>query len=109
LHVYFSEQEISSQLYEDAGDGYAYREGACQVKTFRVKGEAATLQIQQQTEGNFDTSYKNYKMALHGLPFTPKTCQADEETIAVSSTKIDGKSVWVLVVKSDFSSLLVSE
>lgn len=109
LHVYFSEQEISSQLYEDAGEGYAYREGACQVKTFRVKGEAVTLQIQQQTEGNFDTSYKNYKMALHGLPFTPKTCQADGETIAVSSTKIDGKSVWVLVVKSDFSSLLVSE
>jgi alpha-glucosidase len=72
LHVYFSMKRNYSSLYEDAGDGYDYKEGKCSVKKFSVFGNRKQMRILQKTEGNFETQYKEYFLEVHCLPFRPK-------------------------------------
>jgi len=72
LHVYFSMKRNHTVLYEDAGDGYDYKEGKCSVKKFSVFGNRKQMRVLQKTEGNFETDYKEYLMEIHCLPFRPK-------------------------------------
>src|SRR5699024_8427285 len=53
LHVYFGTAATKSVLYEDAGDGYDYKEGKCNVKTFEVNDLSKGLTISQTKEGNY--------------------------------------------------------
>ena len=72
LHVYYSMKRNHTMLYEDAGDGYDYREGKCSVKKFSVFGNRRQMRILQNVEGNYETQYKEYMMEVHCLPFRPK-------------------------------------
>ena len=79
LHVYYTEDEVTSTLYEDAGDGYGYENNEKCVKTFTVSGDASSLSINQIFEGAYEAEYSSLKVIVHGLPFTPSTITADTE------------------------------
>ncbi|MBK8701501.1 MAG: glycoside hydrolase family 31 protein [Saprospiraceae bacterium] len=81
LRVYYTPGTEKSMLYEDAGDGYEYLNGKCNVKHFYVKGDKKSVHISQQVTGNFKPSYSTYRLKLIGFPD------------AISAVFADGKSV----------------
>lgn len=106
LHAYYSTESTKSVLYEDAGDGYEYLEGACNVKTFMVSGSSDRLTITQSKEGNFSPSYPTYEIILHGVTFGIKTCMVDGVEVAVEITKEEPTKV---LVSADFREIVIGE
>lgn len=101
LLAFYTAGTEESQLYEDAGEGYAYRNGDYKCKTFRVTGTAYTLIIEQQKEGQFVESYSTYKLELYGLPFTPTSCVINGE-----AQRFDVNAAGVFInVTTDFKQL----
>lgn len=82
LDVYFKNGKEKSVVYEDAQDGYDYKKGRFSLLSFQLTGKENELMIQQHKEGKFETSYKNYKINLIGLPF--EICSIEIDTVAVS-------------------------
>ncbi len=81
LHVYYGEDTIKSLLYEDAGDGYDYRDGDANIKTFIVDGTPERLAIRQEIEGKFVPSYNKYELIVHGLPGSVNAILVDGQEI----------------------------
>lgn len=106
LNAYYSTESTKSVLYEDAGDGYEYLEGACNVKTFMVSGSSDRLTITQSKEGNFSPSYPTYEIILHGVTFGIKTCMVDGVEVAVEITKEEPTKV---LVSADFREIVIGE
>jgi alpha-glucosidase len=71
LNVYYTkDKNVLSVLYEDAGDNYGYRAGQFNHHRFYVSGNNKNLIFSQiLEEGKFETTYKNYKVVFHGVPF----------------------------------------
>ncbi len=67
LHVYHKKGELTSTLYEDAGNGYDYLQGGSLLKKFKLKGDEATLTLEQTMEGDFVPEYSSYKLVIHGI------------------------------------------
>jgi alpha-glucosidase len=102
LEVYFKLGKEKSVLYEDAQDGYDYNKGRYSLATFSLKGKEDQLVIQQHKEGKFNTQYSKFRINLHGLPFTVKKIQVDNEQISLDSISFDNNS---LVIDKDFGEL----
>ncbi len=77
LHVYFSRTAHNTYLYEDAGEGYAYKNKQYNIVKFTVKGSKNQLDIFQKISGHYEQSYKWYKIVIHGLPFEVKEFYVD--------------------------------
>ena len=80
LHVYFKEGKGQSTLFEDRGDGYDYKRGYYNEKIFKLTGKKDSVQMRQHISGEFEPSYKQYKLIFHGLPFTPKNITLEDES-----------------------------
>ncbi|MFT5617407.1 MAG: alpha-glucosidase [Arenicella sp.] len=83
LHVYHSDAEHTSYLYEDAGEGYEYTKGKKNLKTFAVSNEQDCFQIQQTKDGEFQQTYQTYQLVLHGFP--------EVESIRIDGVKLTKK------------------
>lgn len=75
LQVYYGEGR--SELYEDAGEGYGYREGQYSLRTFTAKPSAGAFALEQGQEGQLQVSYQVFHITIFGLPFEVKHCRAD--------------------------------
>lgn len=69
LYVYYKDGEYTSEMYEDAGDNFGYKNGNYNVVRFELKGDKKSLRIRQTINGSFATQYDKYKILLHGVPF----------------------------------------
>ncbi len=105
LDVYFALGKEKSTLYDDAQDGYDYNKGRYRLSTFTNRGKPASLIVQQFVEGKFETSVKNYKVVLHGMPFSATKIILDNEEVTFENVQFDGKT---LVIDKDFSELHIS-
>lgn len=81
LHAYYNNKPLTSELYEDAGDGYGYEKGECVLKSFKTSGSENSFSISQTPEGEFNTSYSHYEIIFHGLPFEVKDLSVDGQNI----------------------------
>lgn len=89
LHLYNCEFENTSILYEDAGNGYDYLEKQdFNLKTFHIERKGPSLCIEQHIKGKFKTTYRTYKIILHGFE-------------QVSGINCDGKSVKINKAKHE--------
>ena len=59
--------------------------------------------IQQHKSGKFITTYKTFKLKLHGLPFEISKVQIDNEEIAFKDIKLNGDNS--LVLTKEFTEL----
>ncbi len=84
LHVYFTKSVQVSYVYEDAGDYYGYRNGQFNVKKFVVQHRRNVLKIFQTTSGNFEPTYKHYKIVIHGLPNQPHEYDMDGRSYKIT-------------------------
>ncbi len=106
LHAYFDEKMKISTLYEDAGDGYDYKDGVYNEKTFQLSGSKEAFNLSQSSaHKGYTTSYKVYNVIIHGLPFKPKECFVDG--VAIPITK--NGSLWEVKVPEDFEQIFVKK
>lgn len=75
LHVYAGSGK--SRLYEDAGDGYRYRDGERLVSTFATTLDGDRLTISCTKEGNFTPPYGRIEVRVHGFTKGPSTVTKD--------------------------------
>jgi alpha-glucosidase len=103
LHVYYTDGEATSELYEDAGNGYAYRKNEYSHKKFKVLGKTTALSLMQIKSGKWNDTYNTVRLVIHGLPFEPKVCKIDKEPVEIHTAKFYDADVYVVEVKNDFS------
>ncbi|MEM9024695.1 MAG: TIM-barrel domain-containing protein, partial [Bacteroidota bacterium] len=108
LQVYYSNSKTRSELYEDGGDGYHYKKGRFNQKTFTLLGKAGALQIRQNITGKYQPEYHSYTLELIGLPFEPKQLYLDEIATEGAFTRTESGSYQVKVPDS-FEYLRISE
>ncbi|MCF6167485.1 glycoside hydrolase family 31 protein [Lutibacter sp.] len=94
LDVYFKIGEESSEVYEDAHDGYDYKKGRYSLRNFNQVGKQHSLTIQQFKSGKYMTSYNTFKINIHGLPFKINTVEVDNEKIEI--TKLNGDITFII-------------
>ena len=89
LDVYYKEGKETSEVYEDATDGYDYIKGRYSLRNFSLSGKKKELIIQQHKSGKFTTTYKTFKLNLHGLPFKIKEVEVDNVIIPFEELKLN--------------------
>ncbi|WP_298532126.1 glycoside hydrolase family 31 protein [uncultured Algibacter sp.] len=103
LDVYYKEGKEESMVYEDATDGYDYIKGRYSLRNFKLNGKKKELIIQQHKSGKFITTYKTFKLNLHGLPFKISEVEIDNEVIPFKDLKLNGDNT--LVLTKEFTEL----
>jgi alpha-glucosidase len=95
LNVYYTkEKDVLSVMYEDAGDNYGYRSGIFNHHRFYVSGTVKNLIMTQiLEEGNYESSYKNYKIVIHGVPFNCKEVVVDGKIISLTDRNFVAGSI----------------
>jgi alpha-glucosidase len=90
LDTYYKLGTETSEVYEDAQDGYDYKKGRYSLRNFKLTGKENSLTVQQFKDGSFITEYKTLKFNLHGLPFKIHKIEVDNEEIDINSVKPNG-------------------
>lgn len=103
LEVYYKKGKEKSQLFDDAHDGYDYTKGRFSLRTFKFMGKENEIIIQQHKEGKYITTYKNFKVRIHGLPFDIVEIEVDNEIISLEHLKLNGTHS--MIVDKNFSQL----
>jgi len=103
LDIYYKKGKEKSELYEDASDGYDYKKGRYSLRNFTLVGKSDELIIQQHKSGKYITTYKFFKLKLHGLPFNVSKIQIDNEEIAFEDVKVNGDNT--IIISKDFTEL----
>jgi len=103
LDVFFKKGKERSQLFDDAHDGYDYTKGRFSLRTFKFTGKQDKVIIQQHKEGKYTTSYDNFKIRIHGLPFDIVEIELDNEIIPLKHLKMNGTHS--MIVDKNFSQL----
>jgi alpha-glucosidase len=100
MKVYFAEGSHTTNLYEDAGEGYH----ASRLRTFEVNGSDNQLVINTLLDkGNYQSAVKNYHIYLYGLPFVPKNMVCDGAAVPFKSSK----NKIEIVLNGDFGKILI--
>lgn len=91
------------RLYEDAGDGHAYRQGEQRTSTFTTTQRDGALTITWAREGDYEVPYDAVDVRVHGLGAAPGEVLRDGQ--AVSSRFEDGV---LNVATGEFSDLVLT-
>lgn len=89
LDVYYKKGKETSQLFDDAHDGYDYKKGRFSLRTFKVTGKKEELILQQHKSGDFDANYHSFKINFHNLPFAIQSVQIDNVEIELDNVNND--------------------
>ncbi len=99
-------EEVTSHLYEDAGDGYAYRDGECAEHEFIYRSESShSFELLWDCEGDANVFHESVEVVVHGLP-DGIICEALLNGSHCHDLVRDGK-VWRIPVSSRFDVLSV--
>jgi alpha-glucosidase len=69
--------EATSELYEDAGEGFTYRDGDYCYSRFHLVQTAERITITWERAGNFTPPYEHIELTLNGLRRAPRQVLAD--------------------------------
>lgn len=107
LRVYYSEGVVTSALYEDAEEGYAYREGGYRLTTFETRGneEGTEFQLKAGREGSFSPSYSKVEVTFIGLTFEPERCEVDGKKRVLQPITENGQMIYQLILEPGFKSV----
>jgi len=103
LDVYYKAGEETSQVFEDAQDGYDYIKGRYSLRNFKLVGKEKSLIIQQYKSGKYVTPYETIKIKFHGLPFKISKIQIDNEEKLFEDVKLNGDNT--IIVSKEFTEL----
>ena len=80
LHVWDG-GSASSELYEDAGEGFAYQHGAFRLSRFQTSADATSLRIAARQTGSYGGAASTFAVVVHGLTTAPKTVTVDGRAV----------------------------
>lgn len=107
LNVYYKNGEQHSVFYEDKGEGYDYKHGDCMVKNYITSGNDKQFILEQEKNGKFKPSYKQYKIVLSGLPFEVANIRVDSKVFTLKDVELNDKKQVVFSVSEGFSKIVV--
>lgn len=107
LRMYYTNKPYKSIIYEDAGDGYDYEKGAYSVKTYITTGSDDSFMVQQTIKGDYQSTYHNFSVTVHGLPFEPREVNVDGEVLPFDVLDKD-KNLIRFKLRKDFQKLNIS-
>lgn len=107
LHVYYKNGVSSSQLYEDAGDGFGYKKEEYSLKDFEFTGSEKEVIVAQRKTGQWNDTYHFCNLLFYGLPFQPSICLVDDVEHDCNATEIDGNKVYVLTTYNTFRQIIL--
>ncbi len=87
LHVYplLEAGSRDSWLYEDAGEGLAYRQGAYRLSRLRLTRQEQQLILDWEAlEDGYTPPYEHVELVLNGLARVPRRIEADGEVFAIA-------------------------
>jgi alpha-glucosidase len=108
LHVYYKNGKASSQLYEDEGDGFDYKNDNYSLKEYEFIGSEQEVILTQGKKGQWVDTYHTCNVLIYGLPFQPATCSVDDEKMAFKEIEIDGNKVYVLTLENTFQKIILT-
>lgn len=94
----FAGKNATNPIYEDAGEGYGYTEGAFSLRNFALSLEKNKFQIDHTQKGNFKTGYQKIKLEIYGLGKDVQHCLVDGQGVDF----VKKGKVLVVKVKSEF-------
>lgn len=106
LDVYYKEGTETSEVYEDANNGYDYKKGRYSLSNYKLTGKDNSLIIQLFKDGTFNTEYEKMKLNFHGLPFEISSVKIDNEEIPLRSISINDNND--LLIDKNFTLLHLS-
>ncbi len=108
LHVYYTEGDEVSVLYEDGGEGYGYAKGQSTTRHFRVHGNDNSFSLKQEITGPFEPTYETYSVVLHGFPFAPAMVTVDGQPVeATQGVTEAGLALPHVIVSAGFGEIVV--
>ena len=84
LDVYYKRGEETSEVYEDANNGFDYKKGTYSLQNFKLTGKDKSLTIQLFKDGSYETEYQNVKFNFFGLPFEINKIMIDNEELSLT-------------------------
>ncbi|HQE92245.1 MAG TPA: glycoside hydrolase family 31 protein [Anaerolineae bacterium] len=69
--------ETVSELYEDAGEGFGYRQGDYRLNRFVLRQTDDHLTVTWAREGDYQPPYEHIELTLNGLQRAPRHVRAD--------------------------------
>jgi len=94
LHVYPGDG--ASELYEDDGHTWRFRDGVYRLTHLTLAAAAAPparLELRRRTEGRYEPGYSEFEVVLHGVSRLPRTIDADGRTVGECERIRDGNAV----------------
>ena len=85
LHVWDTDAAtpVPSELYEDAGEGFAYQQGAYRLTTFATRAAGPALEIAVAVKGAYDGAAMDFRVIVHGLTRAPASVTVDGSPVEV--------------------------
>ena len=83
LHVYPAPGAWSSELYEDAGDGWDFQDGARWHGRFEGQDDGATLAVTLTVDGHHQPDWSAVDVVVHGLAAAPASVRTATGNVAV--------------------------
>lgn len=122
LYCYYKNGVETSQLYEDAGEGYAYQQGGFSLKIFDTEGLEDRFVLRQRTgtplraniqadseaasaKKAFATSYQKVKVYLVGFPVFVKHCTVDGADVPIKEIRLRDRSLYTLEIGAAFEKI----
>jgi len=81
--------EVTSELYEDAGEGFGYRDGDTRrgdyrLNRFMLRQTEDRLTVTWTREGDYTPPYEHIELTLNGLKRAPRSVRADGEPFSIA-------------------------
>jgi hypothetical protein len=105
LYVYYKNGLETSHLYEDAGEGYAYKSGGFSLKIFETAGKNGAFTLRQRKEGDHSPGYSKVKIYLVGFPAFVKKCAVDGTELPIKEIRLRDRSLYTLSIRPDFETI----
>jgi len=76
--------EAVSELYEDAGEGFGYRQGDYRLNHFTLQQTDARLTMTWTREGEYKPPYEHIELTLNGLKRAPRSVLVDGASFGIA-------------------------
>ena len=107
LFIYYHNKQTISHLYEDKGEGYGYQKDKYSLKTYTTEGSETSFSLQQSKLGKFKNPFPSVRLLIHGLPFEPKSCLVNGQSVKYQLIEIAGIKTYALSTAADFKQVLI--
>jgi alpha-glucosidase len=107
IHIYKPHTQTESELYEDNGNGLEYKGGDFSHKKFTSEVEGSSWHVRQTIDGEYITSYKKYKMVIHGIEDKPTSIIINEIEKIKEGEFSNG--VFTIQIPKDFKEIVIKE